>query len=265
VKIPHKLVIASLGAVLASACSNSAALNVPQTAGGASSATQNAAAHPNVEAQQQSWRAAIARTPKPGNGCYTASYPQTAWISVQCVEAPNRPYIPRSSAGGSQTVGDGHDYAAMTATLTSNAVGSFPKVKHVTSETDGGRQNVYSLQLNSNFISGDEACAGAYNPSSCLGWLQYVYSSSSHAAFMQYWLIRYTGGSVHCPSGWNSFSPDCYKNSSAISVPQEPITDLKAITLTGNAVSGGLDRHGHVPFGRLDRLRIQRHRRRWRI
>ena len=68
------------------------------------------------------------------------------------------------------------------------------------------RANVYSIQLNSNFMSGDQACAGANNPSQCLGWLQYVYSSSEHAAFMQYWLIRYTGGTVHCPAGWNSFS-----------------------------------------------------------
>jgi hypothetical protein len=245
VNVPYKLLIAGLAAVLVSSCSNSAALNVPQTAGGASSAasstTHNAVANPNAAALQQSWRQAISHTPTPGNGCYKATYPVTAWIKTDCVEAPNRPYIPRSSAGGSQTVGDGNDFAAVTATLTSNAVGSFPKVKHVTSETDDGKQNVYSLQLNSNFISGDEACAGAYNPSSCLGWLQYVYSSSEHAGFMQYWLIRYTGGTVHCPSGWNSYTPDCYKNSQAVSVPQEPITDLKDITLTGNAVSGGLD------------------------
>jgi hypothetical protein len=241
VKVPYNLVIAGLAVVLASACSNSAALNVPQAAGAASSVAQNSVANPSVERQQQAWRAAISQAPAPGNGCFTASYPLTTWTKVDCVEAPNRPYIPRIGGGGSQTVGNGNDYAAVTATLTSNAVGSFPKVKHVTSETDGGRSNVYSLQLNSNFMSSDPACSGAYNPSECLGWLQYVYSSSEHAGFMQYWLIRYTGGTVKCPSGWNSFSPDCYKNSAAVSVPQEPITDLAAITLTGNAVNGGLD------------------------
>ncbi|HEX3459067.1 MAG TPA: hypothetical protein VHR97_14040 [Candidatus Baltobacteraceae bacterium] len=163
------------------------------------------------------------------------------WKKVACVAAPNRPYIPRSGAGGSQTVGDGNDYAAVTSTLTSNAVGSFPTVKRLTSESDGGRSNVYSIQLNSNFMSGDQACAGASNPNLCKGWLQFIYSSSSHGAFMQYWLIHYTGGSVHCPTGWFSFSTDCYKNSSSVSVPQEPITDLSQMDLSGNAVNGGLD------------------------
>ncbi|MBV9720100.1 MAG: hypothetical protein JOZ77_12335 [Candidatus Eremiobacteraeota bacterium] len=235
--VSYKLVLAGVAAVLAAGCSNSGAPNVPQVAG---SGAQIRGSSSNV-GSLQSWHAAIAHAPTPGKGCYTAVYPQTTWTSVPCVAAPNRPYIPRSGAGHAQTVGNGNDYAAVTSTLTSNAVGSFPVVRRLKSETDGGRANVYSLQLNSNFISGDQACANAYNPAQCLGWLQYVYSSSSHAAFMQYWLIRYTGGSVHCPPGWNSFSPDCYKNSSAVSVPQEAVTDLPRINLSGNAVNGGLD------------------------
>ena len=226
-KVSYKLVFAGVAAVLVSACSNAGSPNVPQVAGGT--------------AQLQSWRAAIAHAPTPGEGCYAATYPLNAWKKVACVAAPNRPYIPRSGAGGSQTVGDGNDYAAVTSTLTSNAVGLFPEVKRLTSETDDGSPNVYSIQLNSNFMSGDQACAGANNPSQCLGWLQFVYSSSSHAAFMQYWLIHYSGGSVHCPGGWFSFSTDCYKNSSAVSVPQEPVTDLAQMNLSGNAVNGGLD------------------------
>lgn len=239
-KVHRNLVIASLAGVLVSACSNSAANNVPQSPGGASSAAQQAAANSSVELRQLAWRTAIAHAPTPGSGCFTASYPLTTWSRVACVEAPNRPYFPRTGAG-SQTVGNGNDYAAVTATLTSNAVGSFPKVKHLTSETDRGQMNVYSIQLNSNFISGDQACAAAFNPSLCLGWLQYVYSSSSHAAFMQYWLIRYTGGTIRCPVGWNSSGNSCYKNSSAVGVPQEPITDLAKINLLGNAVANGLD------------------------
>jgi len=210
---------------------------VPQVAG---SAAHLRGAIPSA-AQLQSWRTAIAHAPAPSSGCYTAVYPLTTWKEVACVAAPNRPYLPRSGAGGSQTVGNGNDYAAVTSTLTSNAVGSFPVVRRLKSETDDGRANVYSIQLNSNFISGDQACAGANNPSQCLGWLQYVYSSSEHAAFMQYWLIRYTGGTVHCPAGWNSFSSDCYRNSAAVSVPQEVVTDLPQMNLSGNAVSGGLD------------------------
>jgi hypothetical protein len=235
-KVSYKLVLAGVAAVLAAGCSNSGAPNVPQVAG---SAAHFQGPNPNIT-RLQSWRAAIAHAPTPGKGCYTAAYPLTTWTKVACVAAPNRPYIPRSGGGG-LTVGDGNDYAAVTSTLTSNAVGSFPKVKHLRSETDDGSPNVYSIQLNSNFISGDQACAGAFNPAQCLGWLQFVYSSSERAAFMQYWLIRYTGGSVHCPGGWNSYSNDCYKNSSAVSVPQEVVTQLPQMNLSGNAVNGGLD------------------------
>ncbi|HET6274487.1 MAG TPA: hypothetical protein VFE16_00945 [Candidatus Cybelea sp.] len=237
-KVSYRLAFAGVAAVLAAGCSNPGASNVPQVGGGAA---QVRSAHPTT-AQLQTWRTAIAHAPTPNNGCFTATYPLTTWVKVACVEAPNRPYLPRSGGGGhGQTVGDGNDYAAVTATLTSNAVGSFPVVRRLKSETDDGEANVYSIQLNSNFISGDQACAGANNPSQCLGWLQYVYSSSEHAAFMQYWLIRYTGGTVHCPAGWNSFSPDCYKNSAAVSVPQEVITDLPQMSVSGTAVSNGLD------------------------
>ncbi len=236
-KVSYKLVLAGFVAVLAAGCSNSGAPNVPQITGGAA---HFRGPNPNI-AGLQSWRAAIAHAATPGKGCYMAAYPVTTWIKVACVAAPNRPYIPRSAAGGSLTVGNGNDYAAVTSTLTSNAVGSFPKVKRLRSETDDGMANVYSIQLNSNFMSGDQACAGANDPPECLGWLQFVYSSSSNAAFMQYWLIDYTGGTVHCPAGWFPFSSDCYKNSSAVSVPQEPVTDLRRMNLSGNAVNGGLD------------------------
>jgi hypothetical protein len=196
----------------------------------------------NTDRSHEAWRAAIAHTPAPGNGCFTASYPLTLWRQVACVKAPDVPYIPRTGArGGGQTVGNGHDYAAGTKGLTSSAIGSFPKVKGLKTENDGGRPNVYSIQLNSNFMSNDKACANAFNPSQCLGWEQFVYSSSSRAAFMQYWLIRYTGGTVHCPGGWNSVSNDCYRNSFAVSVPQEKITDLSGIVLTGAAVKKGID------------------------
>lgn len=208
--------------------------------GGASFAATAQAATPDIERLHQDWRAAIAHVATPGKGCFTASYPVTLWREVPCVAAPHRPYLPRSGAGHAQTVGDGNDFAAVTATLTSAAAGSFPRVKGLKSESDGGA-NVYSIQLNSNFMSGDQACATAYNPSQCLGWLQYVYSSSEHAGFMQYWLIHYSGGSVHCPSGWFSFSNDCYKNSAAVSIPQEVITDLPKISLSGTAVANGLD------------------------
>ncbi|MFY9666176.1 MAG: hypothetical protein WAK19_17145 [Candidatus Cybelea sp.] len=210
--------------------------NVPQRAG---SAAQFGGPSPNV-ARSHAWRAAIAQAPVPGEGCYTAAYPLTIWKKVTCVTAPNRAYIPRSGAGGSLTVGDENDYAAVTSTLTSNAVGSFPKVRHLTSEKDRGKASVYSPQLNSNFMSGDQACAGAFIPGQCRGWLQFVYSAK--AALMQYWLINYAGSTVRCPAGWrHAYGVDCWRNSSAVSTPQAPVTDLPQMNLSGNAVNGGLD------------------------
>lgn len=204
-------------------------------------ATAAQAVTPNTARLQEAWRTTIAHTATPGQGCFEATYPVTVWRQTACVTAPNRPYVPATgSHGGAQTTGDGHDYAAVSSGLTSAAVGSFPKAKNLKTETDGGA-NVYSIQLNSNFMSNNQACATANVPANCLAWLQYVYSSSEHASFMQYWLIHYSGGSVHCPSGWFSFSDDCYKNSAAKSTPQEPITDLPQISMSGTAVAGGND------------------------
>jgi hypothetical protein len=199
------------------------------------------AATAGTDRAHQDWRAAIARTATPAKGCFTASYPLLLWRQVACVTAPNIPYVPRSGSRGGRTVGDGDDYAAVSQKFTSAATGSFPVVKGLKTENDNGRPNVYSIQLNSNFMSNDTACANAFDPSKCLGWEQFVYSSSSREVFIQYWLIFYTGGTVHCPAGWNSYSQDCYRNSQAVSAPQEKITDLSSMTLGGIAVKKGID------------------------
>ncbi|MBS0445194.1 MAG: hypothetical protein JSR59_04500 [Proteobacteria bacterium] len=192
---------------------------------------QAAAAGAEAAARDQ-WRESIARTPVPYEGCFEAEYPATAWQKVACVQAPDRVYIPRAGSS-TQTTGNGHDYAASVSGLMSASVGSFPVVTGVTSERDG-RANVYSIQLNSNFMS-TLACNGI---SGCLSWEQFVYSSSERSAFMQYWLINY--GSK-CPSGWNSFDGSCYKNSAAVRVPMLPISDLASLKLSGTAVDGGND------------------------
>ena len=188
--------------------------------------------------QQQAWREAIARNPAPAEGCFKATYPKADWVAVQCGKAPNRPYMPRHGQRGF-TVGNGNDYAAVTSTLTSAAVGSFPTVTGVKRETGyGGAANTYSLQLNSDFMT-TAGCNGSSNPSSCLTWQQFVYSSSETAAFIQYWLINY--GST-CPSGgWMQYEGSCYKNSAAVTVPTIPVTQFAALKLSGKAVSGGND------------------------
>jgi hypothetical protein len=192
-----------------------------------------AAAAQEEAALETAWRTAIAHTPLPSEGCFQAEYPDVVWTPVACVEAPRRAYVPRSAAARSETVGDGNDYAAGVTGLLTSATGSFPKVKGVTSEMDGGA-NVYSIQLNSNFMT-TAVCNGHPN---CLSWEQFVYSSSEHAAFMQYWLINWN---ATCPGGWFTFSNDCYKNSSAVRVPQIAITKLKTLSLAGSAAASGND------------------------
>jgi hypothetical protein len=186
---------------------------------------------------QEAWREAIAHTSVPAPGCFEASYPSTEWNKVECVEAPNIPFRPRTGPG-SQTVGNGDDYAAeVSSGLISQTIGSFARVTGVTTETGIYGTNSYSLQLNSNFMN-TAACDGAAIPADCLDWLQDVYSSDFTAGFMQYWLINWN---TTCPGGWNSYGGDCYTNSAAVTIPQEPISELKTIKISGSAVAGGLD------------------------
>jgi len=188
---------------------------------------------------QDTWRAAISQTAVPGAGCYAAHYPSLTWNQVGCVTAPHVPLIPADGAGSVLTVGDGHDYQAVTSpAFISTSTGSFPKVK-VKTETGDGQSNAYTIQLNSNFMSGSPACAGAANPSKCLDWEQFVYFAQPYnEVFIQYWLIDYD---TTCPGGWLSDGGDCYTNSNATNVPLQVITNLKYLTLTGTAVAGGID------------------------
>jgi hypothetical protein len=184
------------------------------------------------------WREAIAHANALAAGCFEASYPSVVWNKVECVEAPDIQFIPRTQRGGGQTVGNGHDYAAkVSSDLISKTVGSFPKVTGVKSEEGVGGANSYSLQLNSNFMN-TKTCQGAQDPKKCLDWLQYVYSSDYTEAFMQYWLINWN---TTCPDGWNSYGSDCYTNSAAVTVPKEVISKLKTLSISGSAAKGGLD------------------------
>ncbi len=187
----------------------------------------------SIDAEQ--WRAAIVASPATEDGCFEATFPRLSWEKVDCVAAPNRTFW-RHRSVTPESVGNGDDYAAQVSSGSiSQTVGTFPTVTGVTSETDG-RKNTYSIQLNSNFMSGTAACKGV---SGCLSWLQYVYSSSEQAAFMQYWLI----GIGTCPDGsWYSDGEgDCYKNSAAVSVARIAITELSQLKMSGTAVKGGKD------------------------
>jgi hypothetical protein len=137
-------------------------------------------------------------------------------------------------------VGNGNDHAAETGTPISTAVGSFPSIKGLRWEKNGRASNAYSLQLNSSYFV-SPVCQGAQNPSECRAFMQFVYSENSgpHSrAFMEVWLLNYGSD---CPSKWHSFMPDCYLNSSGVEIPDQDLSALGNLQVSGSAVSGGDD------------------------
>ena len=67
----------------------------------------------------------------------------------------------------------------------------------------------------------------------------YTYEGpSSGYVFMQYWLINYD---ATCPSGWFTYSSDCYTNSDASTTSALTAADLATVNLTASATSGGQD------------------------
>ena len=175
--------------------------------------------------ERQAWHASMVKTPVPKNGCFKASYPSTEWQEVACTTAPPYPLLPASGRRAEpNTVGGGSDdYVGLVSGHLSQAEGSFPIVSNATTS------NAYSLQLNSNTFT-SPAC-----DSGCLGWQQFVFQSSG-SLYMQYWLIGY-GDS--CPSNWNSYEGSCWMNSSSsANISSQPISNLAALYLTGEAAGG---------------------------
>jgi hypothetical protein len=205
-------------------------------------------------AARDNWRAVMQHNPASAAGCFHASYPSFVWEEVECKVAQPlvHPVHSERLGGAGEVTGNGKDYVAESAGLTSEALGSFPTVTGVTSEKskgvaafgDGGilGKNEYSLQANTNYTGTTSACAGH---SGCTVWQQFIYATDylgkgEAAAFMQYWLIGW--GSSACPGSFASDGGgDCYTNSKYVSVADEPITDLAELTLSGAAVAGGND------------------------
>ena len=201
------------------------------------SACWTATAATQEEARQASWRSAIAHTAVPSEGCFTAKYPLLIWHQMRCATPSEAQlaHMQRTATGRAVT---GGDYAAVTKKLTSAAVGSFPKVRNLTSETSFLGANDYSLQLNSNFIDNEKACAGEGVAGACKGWQQFVYDSMFNS-YIQYWVVFYN---ATCPTGWNPGAlGGCWKNSAYLAVPSQVITELPHMSLSGSAVEKGLD------------------------
>jgi hypothetical protein len=191
----------------------------------------------------------------PHKGCFHASYPDFVWTDAPCEDSPAsaipmhvRPKTHSLDADGTkadttESVGNGTDYVAATNGLISFADGSFPQASFISSEKGVGGivgPNEYALQLNSNDNATTSACAGH---SSCKVWQQFVYATDYAAkgkasVFIQYWLLEWKST---CPSGWNSYGEDCWKNGKLASAPNIPATELGDETLFAGATPGGDD------------------------
>jgi hypothetical protein len=205
------------------------------------SATIAAQASPNTAEARlaKAWRTAVTNAAVPGSGCFTADFPSTTWKRVACTKTPNRRLLPAIPPGGF-VVGNGNDYSVETGTPTSTAVGSFPSIKGLKTETNDGAADTYSLQLNSSYYI-SPVCQSAQNPSQCRAWMQFAYSNNAPteaSGFMEVWLINY---GPTCPSGWGQYATDCVLNSNSVNVPNQKLSELKDIQVTGSAVAGGND------------------------
>jgi hypothetical protein len=193
-----------------------------------------------IDPAREAWRKAMLKAPRQKETCATATYPDQQWHEVQCVTPPNRPIVVRKTIRP-HTVGGGGLGADVSLAMDDGYIeegeGSFDKVEGVTSEQSNGVPNAFSLQINTNPFT-TTACNTAPNPVDCKGWVQFVYDSTNHWAFIQYWLLSY--GDT-CPDGWTSDGEGdggCLRNSHGISTPPVTIADLRRMKLYGSI--GGL-------------------------
>jgi len=150
---------------------------------------------------REDWRKAMAKAPLPKNGCFTSSYPSTAWHEVACSAPPKLP-SPPSHRGGSgflpSNVGDGNgDYNAQASSgLITSAEGSLNSVNGasgVSGEVGGGPTymspfgstaypNVFMFQINTQrFPTATQNLpppALCNNEPGCQGWQQFLYSQT---------------------------------------------------------------------------------------
>ncbi len=202
---------------------------------------------------RESWRTFMMENPAAEDGCFKAAYPSYLWEKVQCKVAEHPRFHPVARKPQSlEVVGNGNDFVARATGLISKASGTFPTVTGVTSERGVGvaafggggilGPNEFSLQINSNFTGTTAACRGH---SGCTVWQQYVYApdfavQGEAAVFIESWLINF--GSLNCPAPFQSDGAgDCVVNSNFTAAPDEPITTLGKLTLSGSATAGGND------------------------
>jgi hypothetical protein len=247
-----KPILIAAGLAAAATVSASATDALPGlTADSSNSAAGSVVVDPESAAQTK-WRALMAQTATPDEGCFHASYPNNVWEKEDCkVAQPRvRPVHVKLTDNTEDVVGNTNDYVAAAKGLITLASGGF-STKGVKSEKSVGvaafhdagilGSNEYTLQLNTNAKETTSACA---HHSGCTVWQQFVYSTDyiapgEAAVFMQYWLLNW--GSSACPSGWSKYDADCVTNSALKPVPDVPITDLGKLGLGATATAGGND------------------------
>ena len=249
--LSNSRIIAALVLILAAAVLAFVAMS-PRAFAQPTAAPANQQLSPEEARLREEWRTSMAQVPLPKRGCFESSYPSREWREVACTTAPPIPMTPRRGPRP-LVIGNANDISAQAPTgFISSATGSFDSVTGVTNESspigNSGSPvpNAYTLQVNTNPFTSTTACAGSPNPN-CKGWEQFVFFNNGSAAsvFIQYWLLRYN---TTCPAGgWTQFqftgSTDiyCFRNSSnAAGVPNQPITNLGQLSLTGT-VSASAD------------------------
>jgi hypothetical protein len=195
------MVVASLLPGLLCSFAASAQPSVPTSAQPAAVPTSPGTANPpvalSVEERQkrEAWHSGMLGVPLPKKGCFRGAYPATGWQEIPCVAAPPYPQPPRRVPRPLIVSYKKEFSAEVTTGFVSQATGSFPTVTGVTSESgpigNAGPSvtNAYSLQLNTNPLSGNVSCTSSPNPY-CEAWEQFVFvnEGSSASAYIQYWL-----------------------------------------------------------------------------
>ncbi|RUL79094.1 hypothetical protein EKH80_04340 [Dyella choica] len=222
------------------------------------------------------WHETIKHLPPPAEGCFHAAYPSVIWRKIGCGAKPTyrsttrwkRVYTADGMKMIPDTAGGGNDYAAQTANTTISAVGSFPQVQGVTSESGvnvpfGGSEsngiiglNQYTLQLNTDINASSAACAN-FGYQSCQVWVQFIYSTNNNGnitpaqpqVFIQNWVFPSQNdyAASGCPNGWidasnaNAGQYQCFVNSQGTNVPAVDATQLGSLKLSGTSSANGND------------------------
>jgi hypothetical protein len=125
--------------------------------------------HPSAKSIED-WHVEQRASQPDKEGCYMSSYPK-GWKKVDCVTAPQRPYL-HAVLPPPAHVGGGNDPSATTPALIYSAIGSFPR-SDVANEsgqvnnTGPAVADAFSLQLNTQQFA-TSLCNG--QPAACQAW-----------------------------------------------------------------------------------------------